>query len=549
MFPLFSTAAVFYRDIADRIIAEGYNTRMRRLVLLAFFALALVWAQFRESGAPELHARLDLTIDPVMPARVYLFKDNQPFRLSPIQAVMPLHVDRFYRERLWTSSPSPDTLEVTCAEQSHFFLLKGRGSFNLPQGHYRVEAYRGLFYTPASGEFDLRAGEPSRVALKLEDWTGGASKNWISGDDHIHLTRSRQDDDVFLSWLQAEDLHVGNFLQLQRQMDAAVQYDFGPKGEARRDGYSIRPGHESRSHVFGHIALLGGRELIRPLSVGSDLSNAGELYPFPSALFDQGRRRGATVGFAHFNGSTAQNTMLMDLVLGRLDFIEIFQFGVLKSQQWYELLNAGFHVTGIAGSDFPVSLNNLKPWPRWLPLLGPERTLVKARANGMPYDAWAAGVRGGNVVVSNGPLLDIQVDKATGATTASASFFRPLTNVEIVSNGVVLASVRGDGNRTKLTVSTQLKCKQSCWVAARAGAQKSAGEPDIQAHTNPVYLPVGGKPVMIREARESLVKQWESQLAWYRSASLPFRDDARRREFFDDAERTLSELRRPLAMP
>ena len=522
---------------------------MRRLVLIALFGLALVWAQFRESGAPELHARLELIIDPLLPARVYLFKDNQPFRLSPIQAVMPLHVDRFYRERLWTNTPSPDTLEVTCAEQSHFYLLKGRGTFNLPQGHYRVEAYRGLFYTPAIAEFDLRAGETRRTVLKLEDWTAGASKDWISGDDHIHLTRSQQDNDVFLSWLQAEDLHVGNFLQLQRQMDAAVQYAFGPKGEARRAGYAIRPGHESRSQVFGHIAILGGLDLIRPLSVGADLSNAAELYPFPSAMFEQGRRAGATVGYAHFNGSAPHSTLLMDLLLSRLDFIEVFQFGVLKTREWYELLNAGIPVTGIAGSDFPVPLNNRKPWPRWLPLLGPERTLVKARANGSPYEAWASGIRSGNVVVSNGPLLEMQVDKTTGAVSASAGFFRPLEKLEIVSNGAVLASTPGDGKRTTLTVSAQLKCAESCWVAARAVARKNEAEPDIQAHTNPVYLPVGGKPVMIRAARESLVKQWEAQLGWYKSASLVFGDDARRREFFERGERTLNELRLPLGSP
>jgi len=105
---------------------------------------------------------------------------------------------------LWTNSPSPDTLEVTCNEQSHFILLKGRESFDLPQGHYRVEAYRGLFYTPATQEFDLRAGESRAVTLKLADWTGGASKDWISGDDHIHLTRARQDDAVFLRWLEAK---------------------------------------------------------------------------------------------------------------------------------------------------------------------------------------------------------------------------------------------------------------------------------------------------------------------------------------------------------
>jgi hypothetical protein len=514
---------------------------MRRSILLTLFALALLWAQ-HEAGAPELHARLELAIDPLMPARVYLFKDGRPFRLSPVQALLPLRVDLFYRERLWTSSPSPDTLEVTCSEQSHFILLKGHGSFDLPQGHYRIEAYHGLFYVPANAEFDLRAGETRRVSQRLEDWTGGASKEWISGDDHIHLTRLRQDDDVFLRWLEAEDLDVGNFLQLQRQMDSAVQYAFGPAGEARRAAYSIRPGHESRSHFYGHINLLGGRELIRPLSVGPVLANTEEAYPWPSVLFDRGRRLGATVGYAHFNGGQ-HNTLLMDLALGQIDFIEVFQFGVLKREQWYELLNAGFRVTGIAGSDFPVPLNDRKPWPRSIPLLGPERTLVKARAGaGSPYEAWAAGVRSGNVVVTNGPLLDIQVDSKTRTVSASARFSRPLEKLEIVRNGQVIASVPGDGKLLRLTASATLTGEESCWVAARVTGQRGENEPEIQAHTNPVYQLRQGEPVLLGPARESLAKQWEAQLAWYKSTPLVFREEANRREFFARAAETTRKL-------
>jgi len=51
---------------------------------------------------------------------------------------------------------------------------------------------------------------------------------------------------------------------------------------------------------------------------------------------------------------------------------------------------------------------------------------------------------------------------------------------------------------------------------------------------------------MIRSAREAVVKQWESELAWYQSAPLVFPSDARKREFFEQAERALVELRRPL---
>src|SRR6266566_3928523 len=132
---------------------------MTRYWLILAFGLALAWAQFQESGLPGLAANLELMVEPSMPVRVYLFKNDQPFRLSPVQALLPLKVDLYYRERLWKRAASPDTLEVTCNDQSHFFLLKGRASFTLPAGHYRVEAYRGLFYTPVETEFDLRAGE------------------------------------------------------------------------------------------------------------------------------------------------------------------------------------------------------------------------------------------------------------------------------------------------------------------------------------------------------------------------------------------------------
>lgn len=520
--------------------------RISRALVVLPFALALVWAQFRESGAPELRARLDLVTEPRMPVRVYLFKDNRPFRLSPVEALMPLRVDLFYRERLWSSTDKPETLEVTCKDQSHFFLLKGRASFDLPAGDYRVEAYRGFFFVPAVEEFELKAGETREVALPMVNWAGEERAKWISGDDHIHITRAPEDDEVFLGWLEAEDLSVANFLQLQRQMDAAVQYAFGRQGEAKRGGHVIRPGHESRIQFYGHLNLLGGREMVRPLSAGATYGNSPEAYPYPAVLFARARELGATVGYAHFDGSMPHSTLLMDLAAGNIDFVEVFQFGILKTKEWYEVLNAGLRVTGIAGSDFPVPLNRREQWPRWLPLLGPERTLVKAPAGDAPYEAWAAGVRSGNAIVSNGPLVEIALNEETSTATATARFYRPLEKLEIVSNGEVVASVPGDGRRTALTLSTRLDGAESCWVAARVSARKQEGEPDIQAHTNPAYLLKDGKPVMIRAAREALVSRWEAEMAHYRAARLIFPAESAKREFFDAAQRALAELRRPL---
>jgi hypothetical protein len=516
---------------------------MKRLPILALFALALAWAQFIESGRPDLAAHLDLAIEPVMPARVYLFKDGRPFRLTPVQATLPIRSDMFYRDRLWRNNSDPDTLEVTANNESHFVMLKGRARFDLPAGKYRVEAYRGSFFIPVIQEFELKAGENHRIAIPMKRWASG---EWISGDDHIHLTRSPEDDEIFLRWLDAEDLSVGNFLQLQRQMDAAVQYAFGKAGEATRGRYSIRPGHESRSEFYGHVNLLGVRELIRPLSVGNMYANGPGSFPYPGVLFAKGRAAGATVGYAHFSGSMPHSTLLMDLVLGNIDFIEVFQFGVLKTDPWYELLNAGLRVTGIAGSDFPVGLNRQKQWPRYIPLLGPERTLVKAGNGGSGYEAWADGVRKGNVVVTNGPLVDVRLDESQSTAIASASFFRPLERLEIVANGKVVALAPGDGRRTSLEVSVGLEGSHSRWIAARAVAKKEENEPDMQGHTNPLYVLRDGKPVMVASDRKTLADRWEAEIAWYRAASLVFPGDTERLEFFKQADRALEELKRPL---
>src|SRR5881628_1861113 len=149
---------------------------MRRLALALASALALGYVQYRESGLPGLASHLEISTG--HPARVYLLKDGRPFRLSPVDSLLPLTVDSFYRERLWKRAARPETLEVTCGEQSHFILLDGRGRFDLPPGRYRLEAYRGFFFQPASAEFELVPGERRRVELSLlpisrSDWLSG----------------------------------------------------------------------------------------------------------------------------------------------------------------------------------------------------------------------------------------------------------------------------------------------------------------------------------------------------------------------------------------
>jgi hypothetical protein len=165
--------------------------------------------------------------------------------------------------------------------------------------------------------------------------------------------------------------------------------------------------------------------------------------------------------------------------------------------------------------------------------------MVKASPTPDPYTAWATGVKAGNVMVTNGPLVELSRNGNT--LTASAAFYRPLVRLEIVRNGAVIASAPGDERRTRLSVTAKLSEADTGWVAARVAAQKSGDEPDIQAHTNPIYLS-GSNTVPVPEARRNLAARWKAELDWYRSGPLEFATDALRQQFFRDGEKALEVL-------
>jgi hypothetical protein len=148
-------------------------------------------------------------------------------------------------------------------------------------------------------------------------------------------------------------------------------------------------------------------------------------------------------------------------------------------------------------------------------------------------------VKAGKAIVTNGPLVEVSANGDT--ITATASFYRPLLRLEIVRNGIVIASAPGDERRTRLSVSAALSPGDSCWVAARVVAQKLADEPDIQAHTNPLYF-AGPTVVPVPEARRILAARWKAELDWYRSGPLEFASEALRRKFFADGEKALEIL-------
>ena len=80
---------------------------------------------------------------------------------------------------------------------------------------------------------------------------------------------------------------------------------------------------------------------------------------------------------------------------------------------------------------------------------------------------------------------------------------------------------------------------ESGWYAAHAKLKKVEGEPQVQGHTNPLYI---GNPAPDPEVRAALAARWEAELNYYKSANLPFATDDERRQFFELGEIALKRI-------
>jgi len=133
--------------------------------------------------------------------------------------------------------------------------------------------------------------------------------------------------------------------------------------------------------------------------------------------------------------------------------------------------------------------------------------------------------------------------KAQGVATVV--FHRPIEKLEIVVNGKVAAVRAGNGTETSLSLPFAVPLSESSWIAARAKAKNEEGEPELLAHTNPLYLLRNGRPVSIQADRAEVVKKWEREADYYRSSELTFQSDTHRRELLEKVERALAALRQP----
>ena len=233
-----------------------------------------------------------------------------------------------------------------------------------------------------------------------------------------------------------------------------------------------------------------------PLPFHGDASSPD--FPLLLQAMRETHRQGGLVDWAHLRSS--QWEFPLDAEEGQIDFADIMTHTEIPQDLalWYALLNCGFRIPACAGTD---RIEHTEP-------VGHQRTYVHLDA-ALSYEAWMKGLKAGCSFVTNGPMLQLDVNgrKPGGAISLSspetlrissqARSQLPFERLEIIVNGEVVqtAAAREDGRSSAIAFT--LPVKESCWIASRCMGKWNKElfySHPVFAHTNPVYL-------RVREAR------------------------------------------------
>jgi hypothetical protein len=534
------------------------NPRRRRSILLGLPALVIAahaWLSFVHGaaiprGARPLTARIvDDATGAALAARVAVTDTHgQPVEIAEAEQVQSLG-------KRWSYVDGAFTVEV-------------------PTGGVTIEIRRGLETRPIVERIPGGLSEePAVKTFRLRRWANLRERGFVSGDLHAHLPALN----VAALEMRAEDLNALNLLilgGLPLPNDGAFR---GRPDAASAADQQIFLSQEVIDWHLGHLTLAGVKNLIPgyPVPCGTleywtsrphcDVHRAGRA----------ARERGALVSLAHFENLPGAETPVA-VALGLLDALEIptwsdpmqlpahpslwdasgmptAEFVPMRGIDfYYQFLNAGFRLpiaagTDKSGQDIPI---------------GSNRVYAQAKAPG-DFAAWLAGIKAGTGFVTNGPLIEFDVDghgsgeevQFTGAKTvkmrAAARSVLPFTTLEILVNGrpvshtlrLVQANPPVDGVYT-LQAEGTVRLGRSSWIAARAFADPDLTprllprESSVFAHTNPIYFLQDGRTIREEASIRYLRKAVEGLLYWL-STRPAFATEADRAAVQRDAENAL----------
>lgn len=426
-------------------------------------------------------------------------------------------------------------------------------TIDLPPGYYTITATGGPEYRAHTKEFAVDANGPHTLEFQLDRWIDPSKYGWYSGDHHVHAAGCSHYQNPaegvlpkdMMRQIEGEKLNVGAVLTWGPDYYYQKQFFSGHDDSLSvrdcRMHYDLEVSGFPSSHA-GHLVLLGLRE--------QDYPNTKRIEDWPTwdlPILEWAKRQGAVAGFAHsgwglqvsdrnvpsfempgFDGIGA-NEYIVDVT--QPDTVDFISAGdtpfVWELSIWYHTLNVGFRTRLAGETDFPCITDNR---------VGQGRSYVRTESP-LNYRAWLDGLKKGRTYVSDGRthLMDFTVNGVElGTQESQVSLASPASIhatmrvaalldstphpdiqslpydqkpywtierarigdsrqvlVELVVNGKVAARKPVIADGTLRDVSFDVPIEQSSWVAARILPA---------AHTNPIFVLVGGKPIRASRA-------------------------------------------------
>jgi len=420
-------------------------------------------------------------------------------------------------------------------ESAGFFHARGGFSVSVPAGDVRVAAFRGPEREPAVSVTTVRPGQTAAIELTLKRTAHWQGAGWWSGEDHIHANYAgpyylRPED--ALAMAEAEDLNVSNMLAANAEGERIYDREFflGKPSPLSTRTHILYWNEEYRNRiVYGHMALLNLTRLIPPVYTSFEGTPHPWDYPSNTMVAEQARKANAVVDYVHpfvgmsrdpFDGTVSAKELPVTAALGLVDVVDVYPWGGLALDLWYRLLNCGLRIAPGAGTDTFSNWRSLNQIP------GSSRVYVHTRGP-LSYSAWIAGLRQGRSFVTNGPLLELEVNgKGPGdvlrsrageplrvEVAARAESRVALRRMELIVNGAVVAARESAGGHS-LSLAWKQKFDRSGWMALRVSGDADdfplgAG---AQAHTAPVYFETGGEPMRADPEAAAFFTGWIDRL-------------------------------------
>lgn len=519
-----------------------FRTSLRTLGGLAFCVVYSLTMLSLQLSAQERELRLSIvdnaTKQPI-PARVYLKSSEGKWYYFSSSDTNGSAVK--YEKQNWLNKNSVEY---------HTTVSAGVCTTKVPTGRYWLSVEHGKSYRTVSQDL-LIADKDVELTVPMQRWSDPASKQWYSGDTHIHRTIEDLRNVVL-----AEDLNVAFPLSYwvthsdiaPENGDKNVQDVMQTSMVKVDDSHVIWPRNTEyeiftvgkKQHTLGALFVLGHRNGLqktvppwKPVideltkSEPSVLFDMDKLdWPFamllpslaPNALYELSNNHTWRTEFAFRDWNSPTPAYLQppfgDKSGGHREWLD-YTHGM-----YHTLLNCGLRMAPSAGT-----ANGVHPVPA-----GFGRVYVHL-PEGFEIGAWMREVKRGRSFVTTGPMLYATADgKDPGEVFMFPSAAptkiqlemdveseEPLLYGEVLINGrpehLLYAANQRDKNgayRTKL--SLPVAPTRSGWFAIRFWERRKDGQLRF-AHTAPWYVEVDSKPVGIsREEKEYLIQRMQNEI-------------------------------------